>query len=87
MEEQEELEVEVYFLLLEHRKLYFQDLLTPSDDEGKSSVFGDQLLKIIGISMTKDMGENWFKAIRILNDHVDGNLSTRTATQRLMKLI
>ena len=87
MEDIEELEVEITYHLLQHRRLYYEDLLNPTDDEGQSSVYGDKLLKEIGISMTKDLGENWFKAIRILNDHVDGILTTTSAVKKLMKLI
>ena len=80
-------EEDVFILLITHRKFYRQDMLSSTDDEGLAAPFAEDLIKQVGISMTKDMGRNFFRAIGILDDHVDGMISTKTAVRKLKELV
>ena len=76
---------ELHDMLIAHKQYYYEDLHDLSSD--KSAMFAERIIRGIGISMKANLGEDFYKAYGIIDDHVEEMIKTETAVKKLFDLV
>lgn len=81
-------EEDLFVMLVLHKEYYQEDEFDiDPNSEGKAAPFAEKIIKSLGISMTKNLGRDFFRAYGIIDDHVGGIISTKTAIRKLQELL